>query len=222
MTSRGKLEPRSQCGLHPRSPKDHVPLPPRAKSLNPRDRTLLIVDHGAIPSPPRQAIESTFLTTTELSNNPFDCSMTGKITYCSTFPEDNGFGVILNSFLFRWTSFCIANPEYGPEDMLKDVLYALVSSKFSKNPFLDGLILPLWEDTPWNSASIRIHRNMITLIRIQARHMRFLPVHRQFDESASKLSPSKWSVEFVLISNEAGREAYLDNVRIHTFLAHAI
>jgi hypothetical protein len=36
------------------------------------------------------------------------------------------------------------------------------------------------------------------------------------------LSPAKWLVGFVLISNEAGREKYLDQSRIQSILASAI
>ena len=51
---------------------------------------------------------------------------------------------------------------------------------------------------------------MTTLIRIPTGHMRFVPAHKQSDDFATNLSPTKWPVEFVLISNEAGRDAYLD------------
>ncbi len=37
-----------------------------------------------------------------------------------------------------------------------------------------------------------------------------------------ELTPAKWPVEFVLISNDTGREAYLNNDRIHMILAPAI
>jgi hypothetical protein len=88
--------------------------------------------------------------------------MTGGITYCSAFPEDEIFGAVINSFLFRWTSSCIANPEYDLEDMLKAVLHALASSECTDIPFIVVIILPFWDDTytPWNSAAIRDHGNM--------------------------------------------------------------
>jgi hypothetical protein len=44
--------------------------------------------------------------------------MSDGISYCSAFPEDEIFGVITDSFLYRWTGACIANPEYEPGDML--------------------------------------------------------------------------------------------------------
>jgi hypothetical protein len=64
------------------------------------------------------------------------------------FPEDEIFGAITDSFLYRWTDSCIANPEYEPEDMLKAVLHAFSSSDSQDTPFLVVLILPIWEDIP--------------------------------------------------------------------------
>ena len=61
--------------------------------------------------------------------------------------------------------------------MLKSVLHALDWSELQNTPFLGVLILPVWEDTPWNSAEIRGHHNMSTLTRTPAGHMRFAPAH---------------------------------------------
>ncbi len=102
--------------------------------------------------------------------------------------------------------------------MLKAVLHALSTSKAQDNPFLVVLILPVWEDTPWNSAAIRDHHNMTTLIRIPAGHMRFVPANKQPDEANPALSPAKWPVEFVLIANEKGRETFVCHDRIHQIL----
>jgi hypothetical protein len=120
----------------------------RAKSLNPQGRSLKMVNHWAIPTPLRSAIESTFLTTLELFGSPLICSMSEGITYCSTSPEDTVFGAIIYSFIFRLTNSCIANPEYEPEDLLKADLHAHVSSETSATPFLVVLVLPIWDDTP--------------------------------------------------------------------------
>ncbi len=81
-----------------------------AKTLNPQGRALKLAIHWAISPRLRKAIESTFLTTTELFGSPLKCSMSYGVTYCSAFPEDAIFGAIINSFRFRWTSSCIANP----------------------------------------------------------------------------------------------------------------
>ncbi len=43
------------------------------------------------------------------------------------------------------------------------------------------MVLPVWEDTPWNSAGIRNHRNIETLVQIPTGHMRFIPAHKQTD-----------------------------------------
>jgi len=134
--------------------------------------------------------------------------MSGGITYCSSFPEDAVFRAFINSFKFRWTSSCIANPEYKPEDMLKAFLHALASSESNETPFLVVLVLPIWDDTPLNFASIRGHISISTLIRIPTIHMRFVPTHRQSDDTMATLLAAKLPMEMVLISHEAGREQY--------------
>ena len=151
---------------------------PKAKTLNPQSRSLNLAHHWAIPPRLRQAIESTFLTTTELFGSPLSCSIYAGITYCSAFPEDVVFGAVINSFQFRWTSSCIANPEYELEDMLKAIIHGLASSENNENSFLVVPVLPSWDDTPWNSASIKSHRNISTLIRIHTGYMRFVSTHR--------------------------------------------
>jgi hypothetical protein len=99
--------------------------------------------------------------------------------------------------------------------MLKTVLHALASSESSDTPVLVVLILPIWEDTPWNSAAIRGHHNMSTLIRIPVGHMRFVPAHKQTIEAIHVLSSAKWPVEFVLIANAKGRESFIYHDMIH-------
>jgi hypothetical protein len=68
-------------------------------------------------------MERAFLTTTEILGSPLNCFVTGGITYCSTFLEDEMFGADIDFFLFRWTCSCIASPEYELKDMLKAVLH---------------------------------------------------------------------------------------------------
>ncbi len=67
--------------------------------------------------------------------------MSGGISYCFAFPEDEIFGATTDSFRHRWTGSCIANPEYEPKDMHKAVLHALSSSEVQDCPFLVVLIL---------------------------------------------------------------------------------
>ncbi len=55
--------------------------------------------------------------------------MFGNIVYCSAFREDKFYGAIIDAFLFKWTSPCIANPKRKPKDMIKTVMYALASSE---------------------------------------------------------------------------------------------
>ena len=114
--------------------------------------------------------------------------MSGGISYCTAFPEDEIFGATIDSFRYCWTGSCIANPECEPEDMLKAVLiHALSSSEVQQDtPFIVVLILHVWDDAPWNSAAIRGHHDMSTLIR-----MRFVPTHKQSDEDTPVISPEK-------------------------------
>jgi len=114
---------------------------PKAKTLEPQGRTLKLANHWAIPHRLCQAIETTFLKTTKLFGKTLNCSMSDGIAYCSAFPEDAVFGASINSFQFRRTSFCIANPECEFDDMLKADLHALASSESSETLFLVVLIL---------------------------------------------------------------------------------
>ena len=93
--------------------------------------------------------------------------------------------------------------------MLKAVIHALSSSESQDTSFLVVLILPVWEDIPWNSAAIRDHHNMSSLIRIPAGFMRFVFAHKQSDEADPVLSPAKWPVEFVLVTSDKGRETFV-------------
>jgi hypothetical protein len=83
---------------------------PWAKSLNPQGRRLKLANHWAIPPTLRIEMENTFLTTTKLFGSPLNCSMTPGMTYCSAFQEDDKFGDVIDSFQYRWTNSCIANP----------------------------------------------------------------------------------------------------------------
>jgi hypothetical protein len=173
---------------------------PRAKSLNPQGRKLKIANHWATMPTLQKALERTFIA--ELFGSPLNCSMSSGILYCLALPKDEIFGSITDSFLYRWTGSCIANPECEPEDMLKAVLHAFSSSESQDTPFMVVLILSVWEDAPWNSAANRGHHNMSTLIRIPAGHMQFVPANKQSDEAKHVLSSAECSVEFVLISND--------------------
>ena len=81
------------------------------------------------------ALERTFLSNRELFGSPLNCSMSSGISYCSAFPEDEIFGAIADSFLYRWNGSCIASPEYKPEDMLKAILHALTPLEAQDTPF---------------------------------------------------------------------------------------
>ena len=63
---------------------------------------------------------------------------------------------------------------------------------------------------------------MTTLIRIPAGHMRFVPTHRELYDMTTDLSPTKWTMEIVLIYNATGRETYLDHSWVHMILSPAI
>ena len=94
------------------------------------------------------------------------------------------------------------------------VLHALALATNTTTPFLAVMVLPVWEDTPWQSAAIRAHTNMDTIITIPACHMRFVPTHNHFEGDTDTLTPAKWPVELILISDEEGENTYLDMKRI--------
>ena len=64
---------------------------------------------------------------------------------------------------------------------------------------------------------------MSTLIRIPSGHMRFVPANKQTNDESMEPKPAKWPVvELILIANELGREAYLDNDMIRNIISLAI
>jgi hypothetical protein len=52
----------------------------KEKTLNPHGRSLKLANHWAISPRLRQAIKSTFMSTTELFDSPLNCSMSDGIT----------------------------------------------------------------------------------------------------------------------------------------------
>ncbi len=75
---------------------------PRTKPVNPKGCKLKLGSYWANPPLLQPVMKRTFLTKTELFGSPLTCSMTSGITYCSTFPKDEIFSVIIVSFLGRW------------------------------------------------------------------------------------------------------------------------
>jgi hypothetical protein len=149
--------------------------------------------------------------------------MSSGITYCLAFPEDEIFGAVINSFLFRWTTSYIVNPEYEPEDILIAVMHAFLHSECAKTLFLIVLILPVWGDTPWNSAAIKAHGNMSTLIQIPVGHMRLVLAHKQSDEATYDLPPTNCRrSSFSSPAIRAERHSSTANGSIRTILAPAI
>jgi hypothetical protein len=106
--------------------------------------------------------------------------------------------------------------------MLKAVIFALASSESNETPILVVLILPIKNDTPWNSTVIRGHFNISILILIPTGHVRVVSAHRQSDDMTAILLSAKWPVELVLISNATSCEKNIDKSRIYRILALAI
>jgi len=102
------------------------------------------------------------------------------------------------------------NPEYNPEGMRTVVFHALASSANTTTPFLTIMVLPVCEDTPLQSAAIRGHANMETLIRIPTSHMRLVPTNNQSEGETHNLTHAKWPVELVLIANTEGKAQFLN------------
>jgi len=106
--------------------------------------------------------------------------------------------------------------------MKKSILHALASSIDTTTHSLVVMVLPVWEDTPWYSAAIRSYRNLETLIQIPIGHMRFVPSQKQTDGDTTSLPPAKWTVELVIISNEAGRNQFVGIDRINQVIPPAL
>jgi len=70
------------------------------------------------------------------------------ITCFTAYLEDSSFRALHDSFSYRLTCSCTANPEYDPGDMSNAILHALASSTYTTTPFLVVMVLPVWEDTP--------------------------------------------------------------------------
>jgi len=83
---------------------------PRAKSLNPQGRELKLANHSATMPTLQQALERTFRSDKELFESHLKFSMSNGISYYSAFLVDEIFGAITDSFRYRWTGSCIANP----------------------------------------------------------------------------------------------------------------
>jgi len=66
-----------------------------------RRRKLQLANHWSTMPTLQQALERTFLAIKELFGSPLNCSMSCGISYCSAFPEDDIFGAITDSFLYR-------------------------------------------------------------------------------------------------------------------------
>jgi len=93
------------------------------------------------------------------------------ITYCTAYSRDFAFDALHDAYIYRLTRSCIANPEYDQGDMRKAFLHTLASSTYTTTPLLVVMVLPVWEDTPWYSATIQSHLNLETLIKIPKGHI---------------------------------------------------
>jgi hypothetical protein len=122
---------------------------PRTKLLNPQDIVSKIPNQWAITHNLASACHACFNTTFEICASPLNSFMNSNVEYCTVFPKDANVGAHFDSFSYKLTGSCIANPEYEPEDMRKAVLHALAFSTISLSPLLVVFILPAWEDSPW-------------------------------------------------------------------------
>jgi hypothetical protein len=115
---------------------------PRTKRLNPQGTLSKITNQWAITQILASAINACFNTTFEIFTSPLNSSMNPNVEYCTAFPEDANFGAHYDSFSYRLTGSCIANPEYEPKDMRKAVIHAIACSIASPSPLLVVFILP--------------------------------------------------------------------------------
>ena len=83
---------------------------PRTKLLNPQSIVSKIANQWAITHNLASAIHACFKTTFEICSCPLNSSMNPNVEYCTAFPEDANFGAHFDSFSYRLTGSCIANP----------------------------------------------------------------------------------------------------------------
>ena len=86
--------------------------------------------------------------------------------------------------------------------MHRAVTHALACSDASEAPLLVALVLPAWEDSPWQANTIRQHPHMETRLILEKGHLKFVPHDRQHDTAVqqSLLTPADWPVELVINS----------------------
>jgi hypothetical protein len=150
--------------------------------------------------------------------------MNPNVEYCTAFPEDANFGAHYDSFSYRLSGSCIANPEYEPEDTRKAVRHAIACSIASPSPLIVVFILPAWEDSPWRTQSILSHPNLPIIANLQAHQLKFVPTHKQLDADLdiTRLRHADWLVDVVMVANEEGRQAYLHYDRLQHILIPGI
>ncbi len=158
---------------------------PRAETINPQGRKCKPSNQWANPPKLQRAIQLTFQTRADIFASPLNCSMEPDITYCTTHHEVFAFGALYDAFSYRLTGSCTANPEYDPGDMRKAILHALASSTGPTIPFLVVVVLPIREDAPWYSETMRSNNNIEMLIHIPSGHMIFIPAHKQTDSDTN-------------------------------------
>ena len=198
---------------------------PRAKTLNPQGAELDLKNHWSVQLPLAEAMYHTFGTECELFSSPLNCSMGEGMAYCSPFQEDARFGAVVNSFAYRWTGSCVANPEYTAPDMRQAVEHAIRSSVTTDNPFLCLLTLPSWDDSPWRSAGLLSHKNVHHLLQVPHGRFRFVPATGHREETGvepSSLPPAEWAVDLLLVANAAGMSKYVDMSALEHTLVPAL
>jgi len=151
---------------------------PKSEARNHQGRKTKSSNQWASPLPLHRALEQAILTQTELFSSPLNYSMSTDNIDCITSPEESAFGALHDSYSYRWTGSFPVTPKSEIDEMRKTVLQTLASPTDTLTIFLVVLFLPVWEDTPWNAASISDHENMTTLIHLPAGHMRFIPTHK--------------------------------------------
>jgi hypothetical protein len=69
--------------------------------MSPQGHKLKLANHWATMPTLQRVLERAFLSEKELFASPLNCSMSGVISYCSAYLEDDIFGSITDSFLYR-------------------------------------------------------------------------------------------------------------------------
>jgi hypothetical protein len=188
-------------------------------------------NHWATPSTIMQALRTAFNVTTEMFASPLNVNDHNP-TYFSAHRRDTIFGATHDAYSGPWKGAIQFNPEYEADDLLKAVRWAKASAiTAGETPFLAVGVLPKWsnkafqkqlESSPLCHAVATIPRGYFNF-----RQAKYYPTktadpppehgpHPDNDGSDDdeptneRYQHAHWPVQIWIVSNEAGRQKYIN------------